>query len=234
MKQHQSGLWARPNTRDEMILDEVLVERTYGMTPVEPADTVLDIGGNIGASAEFFINRGVRHVVSYEPDPDNCAAFKTNQRRYMELGLVELHEMAVTAEPGDVTLYTNNGPNKACHSLVAKRGYGAITVYGRGLRDVLKGHRPTIVKCDIEGGEYQLPWEILEEAQYRHVRVVVMELHTQKPEWRTQHAPALMALMEVIGFTQVSSVRPQFNSSWPRRVIWERNISDVPAAVEAR
>jgi FkbM family methyltransferase len=203
-----------------MILDEVLVERTYGMAPIEPTDTVLDIGGNIGAAAEFFIDRGARHVVSYEPDPGNAAMFKLNMRDVMQYGLVELHQAAVTKRDGSVLLYTNNGPNKACHSVVEKRGYSSIEVLGDAFEHVLNEHYPSVIKCDIEGGEYGLPWELLESRPY--VRVVIIELHTQKPEWRTQHAPALMALMKTLGYRQVTNVGNEFKSGWPKRVIWER------------
>lgn len=226
-----SGLWARPNTRDVMILDEVLVERTYGMTPVQPSDVVLDIGGNIGAAAEFFLDRGAKHVVSYEPDPDNCRVFNKNMRRSIVDGHVKLIQAAITMNTGRTTLYTNQGPNKACHSLVTKRGYGSIDVDGIGLESVINRHQPTIIKCDIEGGEYTLPWEVLAAREY--VRVVVMELHTQKPEWREYSAPAMMALMNVLGYHQLTNVSNEFKSGWPKRVIWERRTSEAPAALEA-
>lgn len=217
-----SGLWARPDTRDEMILDEVLVERTYGMTPVRSDDVVLDIGGNIGAAAEFFIDRGARHVVSYEPEPDNCALFTVNMSPAMDAGHVKLYQAAVTRTTGSVTLYTNKGPNKACHSLAQKRGYGTMIVRGHAFRDVVARHLPTIIKCDIEGGEYELPWELLAEDKFNFVRVVVIEVHTQRPEWRTHNAPALMTLMTELGFEQITSVSNEFKSGWPKRVIWQR------------
>jgi FkbM family methyltransferase len=203
-----------------MILDEVLVERTYGMTPVEPTDVVLDIGGNIGAAAEFFLDRGAKYVVSYEPDPDNCRVFRKNMHQSLERGHVKLIDVAITMNSGYATLYTNQGPNKACHSLVPKRGYGTINVAAIGLESAINMHRPTIIKCDIEGGEYTLPWEVLAAREY--VRVVVMELHTQKPEWREYNAPATMALMNVLGYHQLTNVSNEFKSGWPKRVIWER------------
>lgn len=217
-----TAMWARPNTKDEMILNEVLVERTYGMTPVLPTDVVLDIGGNIGAAAEFFLDKGAKRVVSYEPDPDNVAVFNRNMQRSIAQGLVMIHRAAVAKDDGRVMLYTNNGPNKACHSVVPKRGYSVIDVPAVSLESVLDTYRPTVIKCDIEGGEYGLPWELLESPRYAHVRVVVIEVHTQKPEWRTHQAPALMALMTVLGFTQVTSVSSEFKSGWPKRVIWRR------------
>lgn len=180
-----SGLWARPNTRDEMILDEVLVERTYGMTPVQPSDVVLDIGGNIGAAAEFFLDRGAKHVVSYEPDPDNCRVFNKNMRRSIVDGHVKLIQAAITMNTGRTTLYTNQGPNKACHSLVTKRGYGSIDVDGIGLESVINRHQPTIIKCDIEGGEYDLTWDDLPDS----VTSLAFEFHQNQPGWiEGQHA----------------------------------------------
>jgi FkbM family methyltransferase len=226
-----SGLWARPDTRDEMILDEVLVERTYGIAPIEPTDVVLDIGGNIGAAVEFFLDKGAKHVVSYEPDPDNFSLLGRNVSRSIAQGLVTAHRVAVTHRDGHVTLFTNNGPNKACHSVVEKRGYSSIEVPTVSFESVLNTYHPSVVKCDIEGGEYGLPWELLDKHDY--VRVVIIELHTQKPEWRTEHAPALMALMKVLGFEQLTNVSAEFKSGWPKRVIWERRPREAAAAVLA-
>jgi FkbM family methyltransferase len=216
----ETAMWARPDTKDEMILNEVLIERTYGAAPIEPTDVVLDIGGNIGAAAEFFLDRGAKHVVSYEPDPDNVAVFNRNMSRSIAQGLVTIHRAAVTYRDGHVQLYTNNGPNKACHSVVPKRGYSSIDVPAVSFESVLNHYRPSVIKCDIEGGEYGLPWELL--SKHPYVRVVIIELHTQKPEWRTQHAPALMALIEVLGFEQVTNVNAEFKSGWPKRIIWQR------------
>lgn len=224
LKLHKAtGLWARPDTRDEMILDEVLVEKTYGKAPLTSSDIVLDIGGNIGASARFFVDRGVAWVISYEPDVENVEVFDKNMRAEIVNGMVSLHRAAITKDTGRVTLYTSNGPNKACHSLVQKRGYHGTTVDGHSFERVLDRYDPTVIKCDIEGGEYGLPWEILESRS--RVRVVIIELHAQKPEWRTQHAPALMALMSVLGYDQVTNVSNEFKSSWPKRVIWERRVA---------
>lgn len=223
IRHEATGLWARPGTKDEMILDEVLVEKTYGMAPLTTSDVVLDIGGNIGASARFFVDRGVSWVISFEPDLDNAEVFDRNMGPDIVNGMVSLQRAAIARESGQVTLYTNNGPNKACHSLVEKRGYSATTVDGISFKKVLDHYDPTVIKCDIEGGEYGLPWELLESRP--RVRVVIIELHTQKPEWRTQHAPALMALMSVLGFNQVTNVSSDFKSSWPKRVIWERRVA---------
>lgn len=156
-----------------------------------------------------------------------------NMKSNVASGLVIIHRAAVTKNDGHVMLYTNNGPNKACHSVVPKRGYSVIDVPAVSLESVLDTYRPTVIKCDIEGGEYGLPWELLESPRYAHVRVLVIEVHTQKPEWRTQHAPALMALIEVIGFRQITNVSSEFKSGWPKRVIWERRTSEAPAALEA-
>lgn len=215
-----TGMMYRADTRDEMILDEVLIEKTYGLAPLTTSDIVLDIGGNIGAAAEFFLKNDVAWVISFEPDFDNADVFEVNMKQNIDNGMVKLHRSAVARESGSVTLYTNNGPNKACHSLVKKRGYSTSTVDAVSLKAVIDHYNPTVIKCDIEGGEYSLPWELLESRP--RVRVVIIELHTQKPEWRTQHAPALMALMKVMGFDQVTNVSSEFKSSWPKRVIWER------------
>lgn len=217
-----SGLWVRPDTRDAMIANEVLVEQTYGMARLRADDRVLDIGANIGAATRFFLDHGVRDIVAYEPDLDNCRMFERNVLTE-DMDGVELVKAAITRETGPVTLYTNNGPNKACHSLVRKKGYTTSTVQGVALERVLDDVDPTVVKCDIEGGEYLLPWEVIE--QRENIRVVIIELHTQKPEMREYLAPALMALMQTMGFSQVTNVSNEFKSNWPKRVIWERRSS---------
>ena len=43
---------------------------------------------------------------------------------------------------------------------------------------MLETFKPSIIKCDIEGAEYDLPWYLLD--SYPDVRMVIMELHLTK------------------------------------------------------
>jgi FkbM family methyltransferase len=194
----------RPNTLDAYVWREV---RSYDPLDVGAGDLVLDVGLNIGAFAYRAAQRGAR-VVGYEPEPDNARLARVNTA-----GLnVEVREAAVVGDDQDdvVTLYLNPGRNRGAHTTAVREGdtgirraalldpdpfkekapaVGQVQVKAVAWGDVLAEAPWTVIKIDIEGGEYELDYALLPGT----VRALAVELHTDRQRWREVDKPRVLS-----------------------------------------
>jgi FkbM family methyltransferase len=183
---HESGVWHRPGTGDEHIIAEALSGAWSELAPGD-GDVVLDLGGNIGTAARMFTAAGAA-VHSFEPDVASHTLLLLNAPEAFTVNA------AVTERDGTATLFGTpetpwaNGLDPApdsSESLVR-------TVAWEG---VLAEVQPSIVKCDIEGGEYRLDWSLLPGS----VRAVGIELHDVAV--RAEDAARVHAELTALGFT---------------------------------
>ena len=156
--------------RDQVIVKEV--RATYGEVPVGPKDIVLDLGANIGASGRLFLDKGAGRLIAVEPDPTS-ALFATRNLKDKRAVLIWA---AVGPNRGRMTFYPSPDRPYLSSSIPAKGRHG-IKVPVLTLGSLFAQYHPTIVKCDIEFGEYDLP-EL--HALPDYVRVLAMELHIRK------------------------------------------------------
>lgn len=153
---------------DQVIVDEV--RETYGAVAVQPGDTVLDLGAHIGAASLLFLERGAARVVAVEPDPANVEQLRANVAGRP----VEIIEAAVGPKAGATDLYAHPARGYLSTTLASDVGRVGVRVRVVAFGDLLAEHRPAIVKCDIEFGEYALDqlWDLPP-----FVRVLALELH---------------------------------------------------------
>lgn len=137
-------------------------------------ETVLDIGGNIGAFAYFAKERGAKKVVSFEPEPSNIKMYESQN---LDTILVKA---AVAENDGVANFYVNNEKNKGLHSLRKTRGRDCIEVKTVSFEKVLKKVNPTALKIDIEGGEYYIDFSLIPKT----VKRIAVELHLTTKEQR--------------------------------------------------
>lgn len=195
----------RTETYDAQSVRDV---RDYEVLNVRPGDVVLDLGGNIGAFGRVAVDAGAL-VVALEPEPDNADLYRENVPE------AEVYEAAVAAEEGHAPLWL--GRSTASYSLDARRGRNYyVTVRTVTLPQLVREFKPTVIKADIEGAEYQLDW-----SQLDGVRALAIEFHfTPKRTWREQ-APAVAAVIEAQGFKQVRPFK-RSAKSWDETVVWQR------------
>jgi len=189
----RTGLWTRPFTGDVLISAEA-AGGAWSDLDVSERDVVLDLGGNIGSAARAFCQAGAR-VVSYEPDVDNFALLAANAP--------EAHAIraAVTATGGDITFHVSPDTPWS-HGITPRPGGKTISVPSCAWPEVLTSARPTVVKCDIEGGEYQLDWGLLPST----VRTVGMEVHDVAVD--RSAVQAVLDALRAIGFAMTTSSSP--------------------------
>lgn len=135
------------------MLDEVWREDVYRYSAqhVHRAETVLDIGANIGAFSLLAAALGA-NVAAIEPDPDNIMAILQNLDRNPDLEQrVAVSQVAAAAESG-MAQFDTDPPTAG-----RLADTGDLTVRCLSLRDLVNQHGPiSFLKVDIEGGEYSL------------------------------------------------------------------------------
>lgn len=190
------GLLGRPDTCDEMVMGEI--DRSYRDLKINKDDVVFDIGGNIGAFAAWAAPK-CQQVISFEPDADNFAVLTQNIAVHNN---VTAHNCALVGHNNPtVEFFTNDtGRNKGLHSLVVTGGRTRHVVHALNFQDMLNKYRPTVIKCDIEGGEYDI---LLDKPLPEYVRELAIEIHLQKIIWRNDQGPRLVDQLE----TQFPSIK---------------------------
>lgn len=213
---HSSGLYCRPFAKPLTGDDYIIRERkVYTNLRPEAGDVFLDIGANIGAVTAL-IAPHVSRVVSVEPEPDN---FRVLERNAESLPNVELIRAAVTASGDPIKLYVNDlGANKGSHTTRPVRGRRALEVPGIAFDALLERVRPTLLKIDIEGGEYDFMESLF--ALPKNVRALAIEMHRTLVAWKSLPAVIDAALLEQ-GFTRV--VPPRLNTdAWAVTGVYHR------------
>lgn len=127
-----------------------------GKRAVQPGDTVLDCGANVGVFVRKSLRRGAAKIIAIEPAPENLECLRRNYRQEIEQGRVVVYPKGVWDK--DDTLTFNVDPhNSAADSVVIQRP-GSHTIQVPlttidKLVDELRLARVDFIKMDIEGAE---------------------------------------------------------------------------------
>jgi FkbM family methyltransferase len=160
---------------DLHVLREVWDARIYDTEVPDEPRVVLDVGANIGATVAFFKRRWPSCVVhGFEPDP---GAFAKLSRNVGQLDGVVLHQMAVGAENGDVTLWSSAAAWTSSTLGPLGRGARPVRVAQRTLTaaiDLARADRVDLLKVDAEGAEFVL---LPQAGREPRVQAIIGELH---------------------------------------------------------
>ena len=212
-KHEPSGLWVR-NKGDEGVIGQMKDYKSLLGCGIENP-VILDLGGYIGTFAWFALkNLGPEAIISVEPDPSNVEVFKKNFGQHEQ---VILYEAACTMKTDDILPLYLGKTYASCNSLEPFRGRQKVDVKTVSFKTLLDKHKPDIIKCDIEGGEFGLDWTNLPDC----VKFIVMEIHQQRPAWIEQMKEIDQQLLDQ-GFKHV--VKPKHIQTFHKIDIgaWQR------------
>jgi FkbM family methyltransferase len=188
--------------------------RAYARLPIEPGDTVLDLGASIGAFPMLVaLPAGASRVVCVEPEPRNYALLVHNTRN---AGEVETRPVGVSWLGGPVPLYLSTASGMG-HSTFVRRGREAIEMQTVTLASLLDELRPAIVKVDVEGAEYGLGLDELPP----YVRGLAVEFHYLGSPKHRSSAQALVPRIEASGLRAQRPVNVS-GSNWNPTAVFER------------
>lgn len=194
-------VYYRPGSSDEDVLAEVIDRRCYRRSrigfDVEPGESWLDLGANIGAFVVYAHLRGAEYVHAFEPMEDCLEVLRKN--------ITKLGKMRVGVSPFTVTnkrdktitFYTKANPlNHWRGTIVPVHGYEIVgemqNVYAGDLRMAQLAPRGDLrvaqlaggcdrydgVKMDIEGSEFG----IIDDGLLPRAEKLVLEYHITRDE----------------------------------------------------
>lgn len=142
---------------------------------LRPGDRVLELGAGLGLCSTVAAQaEGVEAVVAIEANPELLPLIRETHRLNGVEGKVDLRNgVATPTGGGEIPFYVR--PDFWASSMEAgSRGYARVEVLPAiGLDALLAEVRPTVIVCDIEGGELGL----FDKADLSGVRHLVLELH---------------------------------------------------------
>jgi len=172
----------RPEMADHFIITNVYEKNGYQYPDDMSGMVVLDVGGNIGASAVLAAERGAK-VYAYEPEKSNFELLEKNiERNGFEGRIVAVNEGIGIA--GERNLYLHKS-NSGCHSAYLMDGQDLdefiytkikvvdlLTVF---LRHELK--KVDWLKLDCEGSEGDIIDQAIASGVIRNVEKIAIEFH---------------------------------------------------------
>lgn len=164
-----------PHPHDVRTVNEVFCRRDYGSTAPR---VVVDVGGNIGVSALYFLTRRSDSVVYvWEPHPDNLPVLRANTARFSDR--CHIHEAALAPTAGNATFNADPVGRYSGLADYMRRPIGRqITVSCEDINVQLKKvidsqGRIGLLKVDTEGSEEALIaavhphlWDLIDEVRY--------------------------------------------------------------------
>ena len=176
------------------------------------SDVVVDIGAYVGTYSIAAARFPVKRVTAYEPSPYTHGVLSLTRLP----NLVTRHAAIVGAtSSGEVDFYISHGIGVRS-SLTPSMAKDPVRVPAVSYAEAVRG--ATIVKIDIEGGEYDLP--IVQPS----LRAIVLEFHpVPKRDWKRE-AERVMEELRGAGFKAV--VPPDFSSGFTHGSSWLRERDD--------
>ena len=160
----------------------VFINEEYKNVGVD-SKIVIDIGASIGDSALYFLLRGAKKILCFEPVPKVFEMLRENMLLNNLLTHVQLENVAVCGEAGSVNIDDYDGIIAGGSTLKEKKGGKEIKQIT--LDEVLESLRSdlninqAILKIDCEGCEYDI-FRFVNEKLLEKISVLVLEYHNGK------------------------------------------------------
>ena len=141
---------------------------------IRPGDRVLELGAGVGLLSTVAAQcAGVEKVVAVEANPEMIPLI-AETHRLNGVDQVTLINGVADLYSGDEVSFYLRGDFWASSMEPDSRPYiNEVKVPSVGIHDLIAEHDPTVIVCDIEGGEFGL----FEEADLSGVRLIIMEFH---------------------------------------------------------
>ncbi len=153
---------------------------------IEPGDTVIDAGANIGYMTLLaaVVAGPAGKVLSFEPHPDLFAIVQRNvvaAREQCGIGQTELHNVALGAQDGtaELVIPSEFAGNDGIARIATTSGPGekTIVVALKSLDNLLGGQSVRVMKLDVEGFEIHVLRGATGLLQAGRIRHIVFEDH---------------------------------------------------------
>ena len=188
--------------------------------PIEPTDTVVDIGANIGVFSLFAAYRTHDKVFAYEPFPDNFELLSQNIR-VNNLHNISAYNMAVSDKVGSAQLFISKGSlghHLSDHNITEELEH-YVEVPTTTLQSIMDDNNLEnidFLKLDCEGSEGSIlsstPKDYLE-----RVRKIAIEFHDNVSQLKHDE---IQELLENFGFV----VKLRWNGKSPLGYLYAKRL----------
>jgi FkbM family methyltransferase len=168
----------RTGTADRGIVNAVVLEDEYriGKINFPTAATIIDIGGQNGYFS-IFTSQSAARIFVYEPVTDNFRTILENIKLNDLAGKIKPFNLAVASRKEPVKIFLDR-ENTGGHSVFGQ-GDRFITAQTTTIPEIFSANgieRCDLLKIDIEGGEYDLLYNLPDE-YFERIAVIRMECH---------------------------------------------------------
>jgi FkbM family methyltransferase len=178
-------------------------------------DIVVDIGCYVGTYSIRCARFPVCKITAYEPTPSSFAIMEKTPLPNLE----NIQAAIIGDNRKFMDLHLSKGIGVTNSLVESSAKPESVRVRAINYKDAVKG--ATIVKIDIEGGEYDIPvTDFIQDS----MRAIIVDFHPVGKDW-IQKAEAIISEIESHGFVAV--VKPIWDGTiWTRAGSWIRNITE--------
>jgi FkbM family methyltransferase len=174
---------------------------------LDASDIVWEVGGAIGAWTVFLAQRAVcGQVHVFEPEPRNHLRLLRNIELNNLLN-VKVHKLAASSSNGRAEFGVAGTEHGGSHSLIVGQLHQRViqvpTIRLDNAREKLEIPRPTAVKIDCEGGEWDVLMGMSRLLALGAVRVILLEIHPPDLKRIGHTHRELMAIVENAGYAVI-------------------------------
>ena len=178
--QTYKGVVCRKGNRTDRSMINDCIEN-YKYFNFTPGSVVLDFGANIGGFAHMCKNPNIVQYIGFEADPDNFEVLSNNIPDYgmiYHAAVSHLRDEKLTFHRTPTNQGSCSGTVTPSKSTVKRRSlkYDVLNFY---INDLLEMHKPTHLKMDIEGTEFE--WFESNDGKIpEYINEFALEIHNHK------------------------------------------------------
>ncbi len=170
--------YTRTNTADRGIVNAIVLEDEYRIKELkhQKLDTIIDIGGQNGYFS-IYTSKKAEKIFVYEPVSGNYQNILRNIEINNLADKIKLFKLAVSNEKEKIRIYLS-GENSGGHSVFGG-GSNYIEAESITLVDIFelnKIEKCDLLKIDIEGGEYDILYNLPDE-YFKRIINIRLECH---------------------------------------------------------
>lgn len=170
---------------------------------LKPGDRVLEFGAGVGLlSTVAAKTTGVESVVTVEANPNLIPLIQETHKLNNVDNVVVLNGVVARQTGAPLEFYLRADFWASSMEPDSRPYVSSVKIPSFGIKELITEHDPTVIVCDIEGGELGL----FDEADLSNVRLVIMEFHPKV--YGNQNVEALYDLFDRRGLQIVPVDKP--------------------------
>ncbi|MDP5083956.1 MAG: FkbM family methyltransferase [Yoonia sp.] len=143
---------------------------------LQAGDTVLELGAGVGLlSTVAALSEGVKKVITVEANPEIIPLIKETHRLNGARNVTLVNAIAMTGKTKAANFYLRKDFWASSMEPDSRPYERAVKVPGCNISQLVAEHRPTVIVCDIEGGELGL----FDDVDLSGVRAIIIEFHAK-------------------------------------------------------